>query len=156
MGRETSLFFSHIAILSASVSLALSLPCSHVPFISVSFLRALLSYMFLFVSQRASLSFSTPILVSRNVLGRSVCFSFVVLLASPVPCKAHAISHQHSYGSSSPALHRWSPPFARIPYPLRIQQLYPPWTLLCTRVASRQPDRTFARRDFPLYLSTPP
>lgn len=134
MGRVTlslSSLVSRSFHRSRSHSLALPLPRTFLT--SVSFLRALLSSTSLLAY--FSLFVRISILVPRNASARSVCFSFAVLLASLRFSVKHA-QHQHDCTFFLPR--PWPPPLARIPYPLRIQQLYPPWTLLCTRVASRQ------------------
>lgn len=131
-GESDSLsFFSRIAILpSFSLALSRSSTPTYLSHLCLVSTRTFIVYL----APRVLLSLC-PYLHPRSAPARSVCFSFAVLLASLRFSVKHA-QHQHDCTFFLPR--PWPPPLARIPYPLRIQQLYPPWTLLCTRVASRQ------------------
>lgn len=81
--RDSLSFFSHIAIL-LSFSLVLSRSCtptylSHLYLVST---RTFIVYLVPRSSAYFSLFVRISILVPRNASGRSVCFSFAVLLAS--------------------------------------------------------------------------
>lgn len=134
--RDSLSFSSHIAILlSFSLALSRSYTPTYLSHLCLVSTRTFIVYLALRSSAYFSLFVRISILVPRNASGRSVWFSFAVLLASVRFSVKHA-QHQHDHTFFLPR--PWPPPLARIPYPLRIQQLYPPWTLLCTRVASRQ------------------
>lgn len=116
-------FFSHIAIL-LSFSLVLSRSCapaylSHLCLVST---RTFIVYLAPRSSAYFSLFVRISILVPRNASGRSL-----FLFRRSTSFVWFSVKHaQHQRDRTFFLPRPWPPPLARVPYPLRIQQLYPP------------------------------